>query len=99
MVLKLMREARLVCKIRRKRFSPYNSFKGYIGEIAKNVINRDFRTTLPWQKKGTDVMEFTQSWWKAYFVPIYDFCTKEIIACSISRCADWKQQKYLLEDL
>lgn len=94
-----MRQAGLICQIRRKRFTHYNSYRGQIGKIAKNEINRDFNAPKPWQKMGTDVTEFAQPWGKAYFAPIYDFCTKEIVVWSISRVADFSQQKRLLRDL
>ena len=37
-VLKLMRALGLICKVRRRR--RYNSFKGEVGTIADNVLNR-----------------------------------------------------------
>lgn len=61
-ILKLMREAGIVCKILRKRFRPNSSYKGHIGETARNIINRNFQTSLPWRKMGTDVTKFTQPW-------------------------------------
>ena len=33
----------------------YHSYKGEVGKIADNVINRDFSTTAPLQKWTTDV--------------------------------------------
>lgn len=98
-VLKMMREIGLVCQIRRKKHSRYSSYRGNVGKIAKNVIKRDFHAQQPWQKMGTDVTEFTGSWGKAYFAPIYDFCTKEIVAWSVSKSPDFAQQKKLLGDL
>lgn len=98
-VLKLMREVGLCCQIRRKKNTSYSSYRGHVGKIARNVIKRDFQAQQPWQKMGTDVTEFTQPWGKAYFAPIYDFCTKEIVVWSISKSADWGQQKRLLDDL
>lgn len=97
-VLKLMREAGLICSIRRKRFTQYNSYRGHVGKIVPNIMNRDFRAQKPWQKMGTDVTEFAQPWGKAYFAPIYDFCTKEIVAWSISKSPDMKQQIDLLSN-
>ncbi len=55
-VLKLMRVLGLICKVRRRR--RYNSFKGEVGTIAANVLNRDFTATAPNQKWVTDVTEF-----------------------------------------
>ena len=97
-VLKMMREIGLVCQIRRKKYSHYNSYRGKVGKIARNVINRDFHAQQPWQKMGTDVTEFAGSWGKAYFAPIYDFCSKEIVAWSIAKVPDFSQQRRLLND-
>lgn len=98
-VLKLMKQAGLVCQIRRKKCARYNSYRGQVGKVAKNVIKRDFNAQLPWQKLGTDVTEFAQPWGKAYLALIYDFCSKEIVAWSISRTPNLSQQQRLLKDL
>ncbi|MDD6693771.1 MAG: hypothetical protein PUE38_05325, partial [Olsenella sp.] len=44
----------------------------------------DFAADGPWEKMGTDVTEFKQPWGKAYFAPVYDFGSKEIVAWSTS---------------
>ncbi len=36
----------------------YHSYQGQVGKIADNIINRDFRTTAPFQKWTTDVSQF-----------------------------------------
>ena len=54
-VHKLMRILGLVCVIRRRR---YVSYRGEVGTIASNVLNRDFTAAAPNQKWGTDVTEF-----------------------------------------
>ena len=36
----------------------YNSYKGTIGKIADNLLNRDFKADKPNQKWVTDVTEF-----------------------------------------
>ena len=43
-------------KAKRKR-QKYRSYKGELGKIAANVINRDFRATAPNQKWTTDVTQ------------------------------------------
>ena len=80
-VLKIMKEMGLICGIRRETdCHRYNSYKGKVGETFENVLGRDFKADGPWQKMGTDVTEFKQPWGKAYFAPIYDFGSKEIVA-------------------
>ena len=40
----------------------YHSYRGKVGKIAENIINRDFSTTAPLQKWTTDVSQFNFSW-------------------------------------
>ena len=99
-VLKMMREMGIRCGRRRETdHHRYNSYKGVVGETFENVIGRDFSADGPWRKMGTDVTEFKQPWGKAYFAPIYDFGSKEIVAWSTSRSPDMAQQMVLLDRL
>ena len=99
-VLKVMGEMGLRCGIRRETdYHRYNSYKGVVGETFENVIGRDFAADGPWQKMGTDVTEFRQPWGKAYFAPVYDFGSKEIVAWSTSTSPDMAQQVELLDQL
>ena len=85
-VLKIMREMGIYCRIRRETdYHRYSSYKGVVGKTFENVIGRDFSADGPWKKMGTDVTEFKQSWGKAYFAPVYDFGSKEIVAWSTAR--------------
>ena len=36
----------------------YQSYKGKVGQVAENIINRNFSTTAPLQKWTTDVSQF-----------------------------------------
>lgn len=45
-----------VCKVRMKK---YRFYKGEIGKIAPNLLNRDFSATKPNEKCVTDVTEFS----------------------------------------
>lgn len=42
----------------KRRKSKYKSYKGEVGKIAPNIINRDFETSKPFEKLATDVTEF-----------------------------------------
>ena len=53
-VYKLMGELKLKAKIRIKK---YRSYKGEIGRIAPNIINREFYCDRPYEKLVTDVTE------------------------------------------
>ena len=99
-VLKMMREMGIRCGIRRETdHHRYSSYKGVVGETFENVIGRDFSAAGPWQKLGTDVTEFKQPWGKAYFAPVYDFGSKEIVAWSTSASPNMEQQELLLDRL
>ena len=98
--LKMMHEMGLSCSIRRETdYHRYNSYKGVVGETFENVLGRDFEADRPWEKMGTDVTEFKQPWGKAYFAPVYDFGSKEIVAWSTSLSPDLAQQRDLLDQL
>ena len=80
-VQKLMVEMNLYGK--RKKIK-YKSYKGEIGKIAPNVIDRDFVATAPNQKWTTDVTEVKIKDKKIYLSPILDMFNGEIISYSIS---------------
>ena len=75
----------------------YHSYKGKIGKVVDNIINRDFSTTAPLQKWTTDVSQFNFSWGKCYFSAILDMHTNEIISYDLSLHPDLNQIKRMLE--
>jgi len=79
-VIKLMRTLDVQSIVRRKK---YKSYKGEVGKIAPNLLNRDFTTTLPNQKWVTDLTEFKVNDRKIYLSPIMDLHTKEILSYNI----------------
>ncbi len=68
-VQRLMKELGLVCRVRMKK---YRSYKGEVGKIAPNLLNRDFRAEKPNRKWVTDVTEFSLFGEKLYLSPILD---------------------------
>ena len=66
-VQRLMKELGLVCRVRVKK---YRSYKGEVGKIAPNLLNRDFHAERPNQKWVTDVTEFSLFGEKLYLSPI-----------------------------
>ena len=64
-----MKELGLVCRVRMKK---YRSYKGEVGKIAPNLLNRDFHADKPNQKWVTDVTEFSLFGEKLYLSPILD---------------------------
>jgi transposase InsO family protein len=61
----------------------YLSYKGKIGRVAPNILNRNFKATKPNQKWVTDVTEFHLYGEKLYLSPILDLFNGEIIAYNI----------------
>ena len=54
-VRRLMSEAGIKCEVRIKK---YRSYKGEVGKIAPNLLERDFLAVSPYTKMVTDVTEF-----------------------------------------
>ena len=69
----------------------YHSYKGEVGKIADNVIDRDFSTTAPLQKWTTDVSQFNFTWGKCYISPILGMNTNEIISYDLSLIPNLEQ--------
>ena len=76
----------------------YHSYRGEVGKVADNIINRDFSTTAPLQKWTTDVSQFSFSWGKCYISPILDMNTNEIISYDLSLHPDLKQIHNMLNN-
>ena len=74
----------------------YHSYKGEVGKIADNLINRDFSTTAPFQKWTTDVSQFNFTWGKCYISPILDMHTNEIISYDLSQSPNLEQTSRML---
>ena len=74
-VQRLMKELGLVCRVRMKK---YRSYKGEVGKIAPNLLNRDFYAEKPNQKWVTDVTEFSLFGRKALSVARSWICTAAI---------------------
>jgi len=80
-VQRLMQEEALTCRVRMKK---YRSYKGEIGRVAPNLLERDFSTTAPNQKWVTDVTEFSLFGKKLYLSPILDLHSQDIVSYIIS---------------
>ena len=83
----------------KRRKSKYKSYKGEVGKIAPNILNRDFATSKPYEKLATDVTEFAVCDCKIYLSPIIDLHNKEVISYSISKSPDFWQTKEMLQGL
>lgn len=81
-VQRLMGQMGLRSQIRKVR---YRSYKGAVGRIAPNIINRDFAASAPNRKWATDVTQINIGSEKLYLSPILDMFNGEIISYNISR--------------
>ena len=93
-VQRLMHDAGLLGKRPKEK---YHSYKGEVGKVADNVINRDFSTTSPLQKWTTDISQFDFSWGKCYLSPILDMNTNEIISYDLALSPNLEQIKRMLD--
>ena len=94
LVLKLMKQCGLKCEVRRKK---YRSYKGEIGKVAPNILQRDFKSTKPFMKLVTDVTEFAVGNEKVYLSPILDLYNGEIIAYDLALHPTFSQTMRMLD--
>lgn len=66
------------------RIKKYRSYKGQVGKIAPNLIQRNFKADAPNKKWTTDITEFSLFGKKLYLSPILDMYNGEIISYNIS---------------
>ena len=76
------------------RTRKYSSYRGSVGKVADNLLNRRFKTSIPHQKITTDTSEF--KYWlqgddgkpvahKLYFDPYMDLFNAEIVSFHIGQ--------------
>ncbi len=95
-VLKLMKSLNL----RGKQYkTKYHSYKGEVGEIADNLLNRDFTASKPFEKLTTDVTQFNVCDDKVYLSPVMDLYNREIISYDISLSPNLEQVRNMLNGL
>ncbi|MDU4226142.1 MAG: IS3 family transposase [Finegoldia magna] len=92
-VQRIMHELKLFGKRPREK---YHSYKGKVGKIADNIIDRNFKANKPLQKWSTDVSQFNFSWGKCYISPILDMYTNEIISYDLSLSPNLEQISNML---
>ena len=81
-VRRLMAEAGIKCQVRMKK---YKSYRGEVGKIAPNLLERDFKVDEPYKKLVTDVTEFHLFGVKVYLSPVLDLYNGELIFYTIYR--------------
>ena len=80
-VQRLMGTLGLKSLIRRKK---YRAYRGNVGRVAPNLLQRQFDAQAPNQKWVTDVTEFNVGGRKLYLSPVMDLYNGEIIAYETS---------------
>jgi transposase InsO family protein len=93
-VQKLMGILELKCRIRKVR---YRSYRGEVGRIAPNVLERDFKASRPNQKWTTDVTQVKIGDEKIYLSPILDMFNGEVISYSISNSPNMRMINEMLD--
>jgi putative transposase len=79
-VQRIMRKLGLKCIVRMKK---YRSYKGTVGKIAPNILERNFNATKPNEKWVTDITEFKLFGEKLYLSPMLDLFNGEIITYTV----------------
>ena len=96
-VLRLMKMLGLHGK--RRKNEKYHSYKGEVGKVADNLLNRDFNAERAFEKLATDVTQLKVRDTKIYLSPIMDLYNNEIMSYSISFHPDLAQLLVLMEGL
>ena len=93
-VHRIIKENNLQVRTYHKKNGKLNTYKGTVGKLADNVIDRNFKSDRPHKKITTDTTEFkyyekdksgNYQIKKAYLNPFLDMFNSEIISYSISR--------------
>jgi len=79
-IQRIMKELGLKCLVRMKK---YKSYKGTVGKIAPNHLDRQFTADAPNEKWVTDITEFKLFGEKLYLSPVLDLFNREIITYTI----------------
>ncbi|MEQ6357812.1 IS3 family transposase [Lysinibacillus sp. M3] len=86
-VQRLMKELSLKGTVRPKK---YRSYKGTVGYVAENVLQRDFQATEPNQKWVTDVTEFKINGQKIYCSAVLNLFNGEIVGYEVSKSPNFE---------
>lgn len=93
-VQKLMTVLQLKSPVRSKK---YRSYRGDVGKVAPNLLQRDFIAQRPNQKWVTDVTEFRVGEDKLYLSAVLDVYNGEIIAYELARRAEFRLVKTMVD--
>lgn len=92
-ILRITKKLGIICVKFTRKSRTFSTYKGTIGKVAKNLINRRFNTNIPYQKITTDTTEFKyyvtnpsgkMEIKKAYLDPFLDMYNGEILSYRVS---------------
>jgi transposase InsO family protein len=89
-----MRMCSLKSEVRAKK---YCSYRGEVGTVARNVIDRNFKAMAPNQKWATDVTVFKIKDTKLYLSPIIDMYNSETVSYALSESPGFRQITEMLD--
>lgn len=98
-VHRIIKENNLQVETYHKKNGKLNTYKGTVGKVADNIINRNFKTDKAHKKITTDTTEFkyyekdksgNYQINKAYLNPFLDMFNSEIISYSINKRPNYK---------
>ena len=95
-----MRQEGLLCTKFKMRSRKYSSYKGQVGKVAPNLVNRNFKAKKPNKLWLTDVTEFRikGNEKRLYLSPILDVYNSEIISYTLSHRPTIKLTNTMLEE-
>lgn len=93
-VQRIMKELGLKCIVRMKK---YKSYKGTVGKIAPNILDRNFTAKAPNEKWVTDITEFKLFGEKLYLSPVLDLFNGEIVTYTIASRPTYSLVSEMLE--
>lgn len=93
-VQRIMKKLGLKCLVRMKK---YKSYKGTVGKIAPNILDRNFTAEAPNEKWVTDITEFKLFGEKLYLSPVLDLFNGEIITYTIGSRPTYSLVSEMLE--
>ena len=93
-VQRIMKVLGLKCIVRMKK---YKSYKGTVGKIVDNILNRHFKAEAPNEKWVTDITEFKLFGEKLYLSPVLDLFNGEIITYTIGSRPTYSLVSEMLE--
>ena len=93
---RILKKARCLSSENRAKNGKYHSYKGEVGKVANNLLNRDFYADKPFEKLTTDVTKFKAGDEKVYLSPVLDMFNREIVSYSISTSPNLQQVRDML---